>query len=198
MSDLQCPTRLFLARHGEAEYESELVTDDGGSLSAAGRRQARELAEQLRAERIARVWCSPLSRAVQTAEIAAGVLGVDVVVREGLREYGVGAIAGTEADEAAELGPVFEAWTAGDDAASIPGGEGVAEIAGRVTRVLDEVRDAHRGEGVLVVSHGGAIMVTVPMLLAAPRASAYDLVLPGGGYVALEGDASGWRAATAR
>ena len=61
--------------------------------------------------------------------------------------------------------------------------------------MLDEVRDAHRGEGVLVVSHGGAIMVTVPMLLAAPRASAYDLVLPGGGYVALEGDASGWRAA---
>jgi probable phosphoglycerate mutase len=198
MSDLQCPTRLFLARHGEADYESELVTDDGGSLSAAGRRQARELAERLRAERIARVWCSPLSRAVQTAEIAAGVLGVDVVVREGLREYGVGAIAGTEADEAAELGPVFEAWTAGDDAARIPGGEAVAEIAGRVTGVLDEVRDAHRGEGVLVVSHGGAIMVTVPMLLAAPRASAYDLVLPGGGYVALEGDASGWRAATAR
>lgn len=198
MSDLQCPTRLFLARHGEAEYESRLVTDDGGSLSAAGRRQARELGERMRAERIARVWCSPLSRAVQTAEIAAGVLGVDVVVREGLREYGVGAIAGTEADEAAELGLVFEAWTAGDDAASIPGGEAVAGIAGRVTRVLEEVRDAHRGEGVLVVSHGGAIMVTVPVLLATPRASAYDLVLPGGGYVALEGDASGWRVATAR
>ena len=52
-----------------------LVTDDGGSLSAAGRGQARALGERLRGERIARVWCSPLSRAVQTAEIAAGVLG---------------------------------------------------------------------------------------------------------------------------
>lgn len=193
MSDLQCPTRVFLARHGEADYETDLVTDDGGSLSPAGRRQARELGERLRGERIARVWCSPLSRAVQTAEIAAGVLGVDVVVREGLREYGVGALAGTAADEGAELGPVFGAWVAGDDAAAIPGGEGVAGIAARVAAVLDEVRDAHRGEGVLVVSHGGAIMTTVPVLIAAPRATAYDLVLPGGGHLALEGDDSGWR-----
>lgn len=193
MSDLQCPTRVFLARHGEADYETDLVTDDGGSLSPAGRRQARELGERLRGERIARVWCSPLSRAVQTAEIAAGVLGVDVVVREGLREYGVGALAGTAADEGAELGPVFGAWVAGDDAATIPGGEGVAGIAARVAAVLDEVRDAHRGEGVLVVSHGGAIMTTVPVLIAAPRATAYDLVLPGGGHLALEGDDSGWR-----
>lgn len=194
MSDLQCPTRVFLARHGDADYETDRVTDDGGSLSPAGRRQARDLGERLRGERIARVWCSPLSRAVQTAEIAAGVLGVDVVVREGLREYGVGALAGTAADEGAELGPVFEAWVAGDDEATIPGGEGVAGIAARVAGVLDEVRDAHRGEGVLVVSHGGAIMTTVPVLLAAPRATAYDLVLPGGGHVALEGDDAGWRA----
>jgi probable phosphoglycerate mutase len=194
MSDLQCPTRVFLARHGEADYETDLVTDDGGSLSPAGRRQARELGERLLGDRIARVWCSPLSRAVQTAEIAAGVLGVDVVVREGLREYGVGSLAGTAADEGAELRPVFGAWVAGDDAARIPGGEGVAAIAARVAGVLDEVRDAHRGEGVLVVSHGGAIMTTVPVLLGAPRASAYDLVLPGGGHVALEGDDSGWRA----
>ena len=193
MTDLQCTTRLFLARHGETDYETDLVTDHGGSLSATGRVQARDLGERLLGERIARVWSSPLSRAVQTAEIAAAVLGVDVVVREDLREYGVGALAGTDADESAALGPVFSAWVAGDDAARIPGGEGVAEIAGRVSGVLDEVRDQHRGEGVLVVGHGGAIMVVVPELLAMPRASSYDLVLPGGGFLALEGDDTGWR-----
>lgn len=194
MSDLQCATRVFLARHGEADYETDLVTDQGGCLSTAGRAQARALGERLLPERIARVWCSPLSRAVQTAEIAAGVLGVDVLVREGLREYGVGALAGTDVSESAALGPVFEAWVAGDDSAAIPGGEQVAAIAARVTGVLDEVRDAHRGEGVLVVSHGGAIMVTVPVLLGNPRATGADLALPGGAHVALEGDDSGWRA----
>ena len=37
MSALQCPARVFLARHGETEYETDLVTDDGGSLTPAGR-----------------------------------------------------------------------------------------------------------------------------------------------------------------
>lgn len=198
MGDLQCTTRLFLARHGEADYETDLVTDHGGSLSATGRAQARGLGERLRGERIARVWSSPLSRAVQTAEIAAAVLGVDVVVREDLREYGVGALAGTDADESAALGPVLSAWVTGDDAATIPGGEALAVIAGRVSGVLDEVRDLHRGEGVLVVGHGGALAVALPELLGAPRATGHDVVaLPGGGFLALEGDDAGWRRAPA-
>ncbi len=185
--------RVFLARHGLADYESELVTDDGGSLSAEGRAQARGLADALRGERISRVWCSPLSRAVQTAEIAAAALDVDVVVREGLREYGVGSLAGTDADESAVIGSVFGAWEAGDDSATIEGGEAVADIVSRVTRVLDEIVDEHPGEAALVVSHGGAIMATVPELLGQPRSSAWDLVLPGGGFVALERDVDGWR-----
>lgn len=193
VSDLHCASRVVLARHGLADYESDLVTDDGGSLSVEGRAQARGLAESLRGERIARVWCSPLSRAVQTAEIAAGVLGVDVVVREGLREYGVGSMAGTDADESAVIGPVFRAWVGGDDTAAIDGGELVSGVVARVTRVLEEVADQHRGEAVLVVAHGGAIMASVPELVGCPRVMAWDLVLPGGGHVALERDADGWR-----
>ncbi len=193
MSDLHCPTRVLLARHGEAEYESGLTTDDGGSLTAAGRQQARDLGERLRDQHVARVWCSPLSRAVQTAEIAAAVLGVDGVVREGLREYGVGAIAGTATDDATAIGPVFEAWLGGDDTARIPGGECIADVVARVLTVLEEVADGHRGEAVLVVSHGGAVMATVPELVGAPRALAHDLVLPGGGYLALAADEDGWR-----
>ena len=193
MADLQCPARVFLARHGEADHESDLVTDDGGSLSAAGRRQARALGERLRGERIAGVWCSPSSRAVQTAEIAAAVLGVGVTVREGLREYGVGSLAGTSGDEGAVIGSVFRAWADGDDAATIEGGEAVAAIVERVRRVLEQVADEHRGEAVLVVSHGGAVRATLPELVGLPRPAGADLVLPGGGHVVLERDAHGWR-----
>ncbi len=193
MSSLQCPARIFLARHGEAAYETDLVTEDGGSLTALGRRQARDLGERLRSERIARVWCSPLSRAVQTAELAAGVLGVDVVVREGLREYGVGSLAGTDGDEAATIGSVFRAWAEGDDDATIDGGESVDAIVARVRAVLDEVADAHPGEAVLVVSHGGAILASAPELTGRSRLSSYDVVLPATGFVELEADADGWR-----
>lgn len=193
MSDLHCPARVFLARHGEASYETDLVTDQGGSLSPTGRAQAETLARSMHAERVARVWCSPLSRAVQTAEIVAASLGLDVTVREGLREYGVGSLAGTAGDEAAVIGPVFDAWVAGDDAATIDGGERIGDIVHRVADVLEGVADQHRGESVLVVSHGGAIMVTVPWLLRLPRAAARELVLPGAGHLALEHDSDGWR-----
>lgn len=193
MSHLHCPARVFLARHGEADYETDLVTDDGGSLTAAGRQQAAALARALHAERVARVWCSPMSRAVQTAEIVAATLGLDVVVREGLREYGVGNLAGTSGDEEAVIGLVLDAWLAGDDEAAIDGGERVADIVRRVTDVLVEVADQHRGEATLVVSHGGVIMATVPRLVELRLPPARDMLLPGGGHINLEHDSDGWR-----
>ena len=74
MSDVHCPARIIVARHGQAEYESPEMNESGGSLTTLGREQARELGERLRTEKIAAVMCSELSRAVQTAEIAAAVL----------------------------------------------------------------------------------------------------------------------------
>lgn len=193
MSSLHCPARILVARHGEAEYETETCSDDGGSLTSLGRGQARDLAGRLRGERVARVWTSPLSRAVQTAEIAAAGLGVEVVVREGLREYGVGSLAGTDGDEAAVLGPVFRAWADGDDAARIDGGERVGGIVARVEAVLDEVADAHPGETTLVVSHGGAILATLPQLVGLPRAYGLGVTMANCGVIELEKDAEGWR-----
>ncbi len=188
-------TRILLGRHGLAGYETELMTDDGGSLTPEGRAQARALGEAARAAGVTAVWCSPLSRAVQTAEIAAGVAGVDdVTVRQDLREYPVGDHAGEPAtSEAALLMPVFEAWRDGDDDAVIPGAERVQQIVERVTRVLDDVADAVGPDGVaLVVTHGGAVMTTVPPLVGRPRAAASDLVLAGGGHLVLDRGADGW------
>lgn len=194
MSDLQCTARVLVARHGEADYETELLGDFGGSLSQRGREQARALAESLRGERIARVWCSPMARAVQTAEIVAGALGVDVVVREGLREFGVGDHAGGTG-EPDPLRATFEAWRSGDLDSRVAGAESGTEVVARVGAVLEEAADAHRGEAVLVVSHGGAICLGVPSL-ASNLSPAHARVLPLGNcdVVRLEADADGWRA----
>jgi probable phosphoglycerate mutase len=193
MSSLHCPARVLVARHGEAEYETELCSDHGGSLTPLGRKQARELAASLTSERVARVWTSSLSRAVQTAEIVAGVLGVDVVVREGLREYGVGALAGTTVHEKGYFEGVFKAWVDGDDTAAIEGGERVSEVVARVEAVLQEIADEHRGETALVVSHGGAILATLPQLAGMPRSRGWGVTLPNCGVIGLDADADGWR-----
>ena len=163
MSDLQCPARVFLARHGEAAYETELLMDHGGTLTAAGRAQARELGEKLRGEKIAHVYSSTIARAVQTAELAAGVLGVEVTVREGLVELALGEAHGRPAGTGSFI-PELQAWVAGNVEAKAPGSENAVEIAARVRAVLDDIADQHRGEAVLVVTHGGAIVATQAVL----------------------------------
>ena len=107
MSSLHCPARVYLARHGEATYETG-VSDGDGQLTPHGRAQARRLAELLRGERIARVWTSPLARAVQTAEIVAGRLDVDVVVAS------LGSVRNIECLDGAELAAGF--WGVACDA----------------------------------------------------------------------------------
>lgn len=163
MSDLFCAATVIAARHAEAEYDTDITGDHGGSLTRRGREQARALGESLRDRRVAQIWCSDMSRAVQTAEIAASVLGVAVRVRPALREFAVGGFAGEPfTDELFE--PVWSAWMRGDLSAGCPGAESGAEVVRRATPVFDELADQFRGETVLVVSHGGTMCLTLPRL----------------------------------
>jgi 2,3-bisphosphoglycerate-dependent phosphoglycerate mutase len=189
VSDLQCPARVYLARHGQTEYESPVMVNQGGSLTALGRAQARELGEKLRGERIAHVYCSTIARAVQTAELAAGVLGVEVTVREGLGEFAVGEAYGKPAG-AGIFVDEMRRWVAGDIDATYPGSESAVDVVARVRPVLDAIADVHRGEAVLVVAHGGVVVATQAVLAYQPGRP-WDF--PSCSYVELEGDASGWR-----
>lgn len=192
MTDLQCAARVFVARHGEAGYESELLSDAGGWLTPLGREQARGLAEAMAGERIARVWTSDMARAVQTGEILAARLGVDVVVRTGLREFGVGDAAGTTGVPD-PFAATFGAWLGGDLTARIPGGESGVEVVQRYEAVLEEIADSHRGESVLVISHGGVMCMALSALARNLALShSRDLPMPHCGVVAVEADADGW------
>lgn len=163
MSTLQCPATLLLARHAQAAYESPAWADEGGSLTGTGREQAADLADRLAGRRVAHVWTSTLARAVQTAEIVAGRLGVGVTTRVALREFACADLAGAPWDTD-PFAPTYAAWLAGDLDVRVPGGESGREVVTRVGEVLGEIADAHPGETVLVVSHGGALRLSVPTL----------------------------------
>jgi phosphohistidine phosphatase len=62
--------RVILIRHGDA-VASSLLGDSGRHLSVEGRRQATATGRALAEHQVrpSRVWCSPLVRAVQTAEL---------------------------------------------------------------------------------------------------------------------------------
>jgi broad specificity phosphatase PhoE len=163
MTALQCATTLVIARHGEAEYEAPTWAGEGGSLTTLGRKQAADLAEELAGRRVAHVWTSTLARAVQTAEIAAARLGIGVTTRIGLRELDVGDHVGVPLEED-PFAATYTRWSEGHLDDRLPGGETGREIADRFDEVLREIADAHPGETVLVVSHGGAIGLGVPAI----------------------------------
>ena len=193
MSDLFCAATLLVARHGDAEYaRPSVLSDEGGRLSDEGRLQVRALAESLRERNVARVFTSPLQRAVESAQEAAQVLGVDAVEVDGLEEFSVGALAGRPHDDQ-ELVSVYTSWLHGDLGRSIPGGATGAEVLERYREALQSIADQHRGETVLVFSHGGVMSFVLPRVSGHVRADLADAVfLPNCGVAEVAVDADGF------
>ena len=197
VSDLHCPATLLVARHGDAEYgHPSVLSDEGGWLTIRGREQVRALAQSLGDRRIARVYTSPLQRAVESGELVATLLDVDAVVVEGLEEFSVGALAGRPHDDP-ELASVFKAWMHGDPGRFIPGGESGADVLRRYRDALQAIADQHRGETVLVFSHGGVMSFALPRLADPVR---QDLLarafLPNCGAAEVRVDADGFDVVT--
>jgi 2,3-bisphosphoglycerate-dependent phosphoglycerate mutase len=193
VSDLHCPARIIVARHGEPEYERPEMGVSGGSLTAVGRDEARALGERLRSERVAGVVSSELSRAVQTAEIAAAVLGLPVHVREGLQEFFVGDFLGRDYDPDL-FHTVLGSWLEGELSPGVPGGETGQQVVDRVMPVLDDTADRFRGETVLAVTHGGVILALFGLLApGSPYAPTDEDDVPHAATYVFERDADGWR-----
>jgi broad specificity phosphatase PhoE len=191
VSDLHCPATLVVARHAKAAFVEDWFSDEGGSLTSEGRRQARELADSLAGRRIAAVWCSDASRAVQTAEIAAARLGIAVSARKSLREVFIGTLM-EQPFEYARIAEVCEKWYAGSLDVRFEGGESGAEVVARHREQLEEIADLHRGETVLVVGHQTALGIVVPTLTGVDVAWARENELANTESIELEHDADGW------
>ena len=184
-----------MARHGEATYDDPAVlTDDGGRLTETGVAQASALAERLAGEQVAAaVYCSRLDRARETAGIVGRRLGLPVTVVDGVEELSVGSLAGRGHDDP-EARQVFAAWLAGDLAVRWPGAQTGEEVVARFARAVDGLADRHRGETVVVVSHGG--VMTMGIAHTAGNVSAamtHEVYVPNCAVAEVAVDADGWQ-----
>ena len=157
-------TRIVLVRHAETE-ESARGRCYGRldvRLSQRGLQQAEALAASLAGLGLAAVYASPLARALGTARPIAAAHGLEPSVRDALAELDCGEVEGLRVDEMeAERPELFRAWM--DDTAQVrfPGGEGLADLRGRVLPALVEIRARHERQAVAVVAHGGVIRVVL-------------------------------------
>ena len=161
-------TRLYLVRHGATALSAEdrFSGAIGVDLSDDGRAQADRLGMRLLDDGISVVYTSPMSRAVETAQIVARHIGVEPAMRDGLREIGHGHWEGlTRSEVEARFPDEYAAWEEDPFTYAPSDGEsGVAVLA----RALPEVRDIvvrHAGARVLVVSHKATIRILLSSLL---------------------------------
>ncbi len=141
-------TTLLLARHGETDWNRELRIQGSSDigLNELGRRQAQFLAQELTDVELDAIYSSDLSRAQATAAAVAATHGLEVNLDSRLRERSFGSWEGLTREDIS----TFPAGSRHD-------GESDDEVRVRVLAAVEEIAANHRGQRVLVVSHGGAL-----------------------------------------
>jgi broad specificity phosphatase PhoE len=137
-------TTLLLVRHGETDWNAEgrLQGQTDRPLSDYGRRQARQLAEELAGEELDAIYSSDLARARETAEIVGETLGLPIELDRDLREKDWGTWEGLTPVERDRVEFV---------------GESTETHRDRMLRALRQISERHPGAHVLVVTHGGSM-----------------------------------------
>src|ERR1700752_419466 len=174
------PTTTILLRHGDTRLSPEHRFSGLRDLplSASGTRQAQAAACRLAAGApIDVVVSSPLQRAVSTAAIAAGELGLTSVIDDDLRETDFGDWDGFTLAEIQQRWPAAGALWRRGPAQPPPGGESFADVAQRVNRACARLLRDYSGQTVLVVSHISPIKILLCPALGAPLDAIYRLSL---------------------
>ncbi len=137
---------FYFLRHGATGHNQSrrIMGQMDEPLAELGLRQAEDAAARLAGCGIRAIHASPLMRAMRTAQIVAGSLGLEPVAVDGLKERHWGIYQDrprTERPDDVSLGLLDP-----------PGGEGQAEFDARVLAALDGISGPNP---VLVVSHNG-------------------------------------------
>ena len=168
-------SKITLVRHGESEgnlipiYQgqepgTDLTKTGQGQANAtgeilSGRNQKSEIRNQIPAKVI---YCSPLARTQQTAEIIAKETGAEVIVDDRLREVSFGEYEGKTVDfndlafvKARRAHKLKE--KSPESIYHFPGMETWDDVQGRFSNFMNDILPKHRGEHVIVVTHADIV-----------------------------------------
>jgi probable phosphomutase (TIGR03848 family) len=162
---------LLLIRHGENEYVK--TGKMAGRLpevhlNERGQKQALELAETLANVPIKAVYSSPLERALETAAPLAEKLGLQVQVRPGLIETGIGDWSGQELKNVSKL-PEWKIVQAAPSRFRFPNGESFMETQARMVNEIETIVREHKNDEIVACfSHADPIKLVSAYYLGMP------------------------------
>ena len=153
-------TVVHLLRHGEVHNPNHVLYGrlPGYHLSANGRMMAAAAADYFDGRPVAAVFASPLERAQETAQPVADRLGLQITTDDRLIEsanvlegksVSLASLAVNPLNWKYLWNPVTPSW-----------GEPYAQVAARVSQVIDRARETARGQEAVCVSHQLPIWVS--------------------------------------
>ena len=159
---------MYLVRHGATQLTAEdrFSGSVGVDLSEEGRWQAARLGERLHSEGASAIYCSPLSRTIETARIIAGRCGLEPVPVDALREIAHGRWEGLTRREVEErYCDEYAAWEEDPFTFAPEGGESGVAVLARALPAIRAIVTRHREQRVVVVSHKATIRLILSSLL---------------------------------
>jgi probable phosphoglycerate mutase len=161
---------FYFLRHGETAWNRAGRTQGqlDSLLNDTGRAQAQRAAEALRGEPVQRIVASPLSRALDTAQAVADVLGLEVMMDPGLMECHLGDHQGQP------HGPWLRQYFHGNYMP--PNGESFDEFCSRTWAAM--ARAVALGPNTLIVAHGGLWVAARRHVAVEPDLSRMPNALP--------------------
>lgn len=148
---------ILLTRHGQTEWNvlKKVQGKADIELNEKGIQQAEETREILKNEKIDLILCSPLKRAIQTAEIINRGRNIEMIIDERISERDFGEFEGminTEFD--------FNTFWSYKQNLKYNKAENIKDFFERIYSFLDSVKNEYVGKRILIVSHGG---VSIPV-----------------------------------
>jgi probable phosphoglycerate mutase len=162
---------VILMRHGQAESNVNRILAGRhmeSHLTEYGRQQVVDSTKQLMKNiAIEKVYVSPVTRTVETAQIVCQILGTNYVVDERLYETEMGRLVGMNYEEiTTKYGDVLTRFYSDyDPVLESFGVEAFASVKRRINSLLNDLLHKHEDSNVLMVTHLDPIKAALATLL---------------------------------
>lgn len=163
--------KLYFVRHGESEANIRHIISNREArlgLTSLGIQQAKELIEKLSGIPITAIFCSPVFRARETADILSASFGIPYQITEALREYDCGILEDQSDEESWRLHrEYYDSWTLYKNYQNQPeGGECFLDIQNRFAPFIKKLTyTGSEKDHILLVGQGGLFHLMLPIIL---------------------------------
>jgi broad specificity phosphatase PhoE len=169
---------LYIIRHAEKEkgdFFNPTLRHQDQPISQKGQEQAQKLVAYFTDKEISRVYISAYMRTRQTAAPLAGHLGLPPLADERLNEIDNGLFDGSTREEIEQKFPAeWQAYRERKTDFRFPEGETGEEAQKRIVDFLNEKRESHGDENLLIVCHDGLIRLMMCYITNNPTTCRWD------------------------